>query len=74
MIYNFLEAQSGSWGPMPKYKNAPIEEALCEFRFAPEQGNPEWDLTLPGRLQVQEALREYSAPFAPATPPNLGRW
>lgn len=47
---------------MPKYKNAPIEEALCEFYFAPEQGSPEWDLTLPGRLQVQDALSEYSAP------------
>ena len=47
---------------MPKYKDAPIEEAVCEFQFAPNQGNPEWDLTLPGRLQVQDALKEYSAP------------
>ncbi|MCA9585831.1 MAG: TIGR04255 family protein [Myxococcales bacterium] len=30
-----------------KYKNPPIDEALCEFRFAPGQ---EWDLTIPGRL------------------------
>ncbi|RJO63687.1 MAG: TIGR04255 family protein [Myxococcales bacterium] len=30
-----------------RYKNPPIEEALCEFRFAPGQ---EWDLTMPGKL------------------------
>ena len=30
------------------YKNPPIEEALCEFRFAPGQ---DWDLTIPGKLQ-----------------------
>lgn len=30
-----------------KYRNDPIEEALCEIRF--ERGN-EWDLTLPGRF------------------------
>jgi uncharacterized protein (TIGR04255 family) len=47
---------------MPKYKSAPIEEAVCEFQFVPNQGNPEWDLTLPGKLQVQDALKEYSAP------------
>jgi uncharacterized protein (TIGR04255 family) len=36
------------------YLHPPIEEALCEFRFAPaEEG---WDLTLPGRLQ--ERLRD----------------
>ena len=29
------------------YKNAPIEEALCEFRFS----GAEWDLTIPGRLR-----------------------
>lgn len=33
-----------------QYKNPPIEEALCEFRFEPGQ---EWDLTIPGRLHVQ---------------------
>jgi uncharacterized protein (TIGR04255 family) len=47
---------------MPKYKNAPIEEAICEFQFVPNQGNPEWDLTLPGKLQAHDALKEYSAP------------
>jgi uncharacterized protein (TIGR04255 family) len=30
-----------------RYKNPPIEEALCEFRFRPGQ---EWDLTMPGKL------------------------
>lgn len=29
------------------YKNPPIVEALCEFRFAPSS---EWNLTIPGRL------------------------
>lgn len=33
--------------PAGGYENPPIEEALCEFRFAP---GPEWDLTIPGRL------------------------
>ncbi len=33
-----------------RYRNPPIEEALCEFRFEPSQ---EWDLTLPGRLHVK---------------------
>ena len=32
-----------------RYKSPPIEEALCEFRFAPSPG---WDLTIPGRLQT----------------------
>ena len=39
--------------PMPprrRYKNPPIEEALCELRFVPGQ---EWDLTIPGKLQTQ---------------------
>lgn len=39
-----------------QYKNSPIEEALCEFRFEPSQ---EWDLTIPGRLHV-ELKEEYS--------------
>ncbi len=30
-----------------RYKNPPIEEALCELRFRPGQ---DWDLTMPGRL------------------------
>ncbi len=32
------------------YKNPPIEEALCEFRFQPSQ---DWDLTIPGKLHLQ---------------------
>jgi uncharacterized protein (TIGR04255 family) len=43
---------------MPDYKNAPIQEAVCEFTFAPLKGNPDWDLTLPGKLQIE--LPEYS--------------
>ena len=39
-----------------QYKNPPIEEALCEFRFEPGQ---EWDLTIPGRLHVKLS-KEYS--------------
>ena len=41
-----------------QYKNPPIEEALCEFRFKPGQGQ-EWDLTIPGRLHVK-LKEEYS--------------
>ena len=33
-----------------RYRNPPIEEALCEFHFQP---GPEWDLTIPGRLHLQ---------------------
>ena len=33
-----------------RYKNPPIEEALCEFRFEPGLG---WDPTIPGKLQVE---------------------
>jgi uncharacterized protein (TIGR04255 family) len=36
-----------------KYRNPPIEEALCEFRFAPSQ---DWDPTVPGRFH--ERIRE----------------
>ena len=36
-----------------KYRNPPITEAVCEFRFVPGQ---EWDLTIPGK--VHERLRE----------------
>jgi uncharacterized protein (TIGR04255 family) len=36
-----------------KYRNPPIEEALCEFRFAPSQ---DWDPTVPGRFH--EKIRE----------------
>ena len=30
-----------------RYRNPPIDEAVCEFRFHPSQ---DWDLTIPGRL------------------------
>lgn len=39
-----------------KYKNPPIEEALCEFTFTP---TIEWNLTLPGKLHT-EIQEEYS--------------
>ena len=39
-----------------RYKNPPIEEALCEFRFHPDQ---EWNLTIPGKLHG-ELADEYS--------------
>jgi uncharacterized protein (TIGR04255 family) len=45
---------------MPGYKNPPIQEAVCEFTFAPLPGDPEWDLTLAGRLQLNSELSEYS--------------
>lgn len=32
---------------MRKYKNSPIVEALCEFRFTPSQP---WDMTIPGLM------------------------
>ncbi|MCY4515101.1 MAG: TIGR04255 family protein [Candidatus Tectomicrobia bacterium] len=32
-----------------RYKNPPIEEALCEFGFAP---GADWDPTIPGKLQA----------------------
>lgn len=32
------------------YKNPPIEEALCEFRFAPRQ---DWDFTIPGKFHTE---------------------
>lgn len=32
-----------------QYRNPPVEEALCEFRFEPGR---DWDLTIPGRLQT----------------------
>jgi len=32
-----------------KYKNSPIEEAVCEFRFASDPGL-QWNLTVPGLL------------------------
>ena len=33
-----------------RYRNPPIEEALCEFRFKPGQ---DWDLTFPGKLHTK---------------------
>ena len=33
-----------------RYRNPPIEEALCEFHFQP---GPEWDQTVPGKLHLQ---------------------
>ena len=33
-----------------RYRTPPIEEALCEFRFAP---GDEWDLTMPGKLHTK---------------------
>lgn len=35
-----------------RYANPPIEEALCEFQFAPGE---EWDLTMPGKLHAELA-------------------
>ena len=32
------------------YQNPPIEEALCEFRFNPNQA---WDLTIPGKIHIK---------------------
>jgi uncharacterized protein (TIGR04255 family) len=47
---------------MAVYKNPPVQEAVCEFHFAPLKGDPEWDLTLPGKLQLDPRLAEYSGP------------
>ena len=33
-----------------RYRNSPIEEDLCEFRFKPSR---EWDLTIPGKLHTK---------------------
>ena len=38
-----------------QYRNPPVEEAICEFRFTPSR---DWDSSIPGRLQSQ--LVEYS--------------
>ena len=40
-----------------KYRNPPIEEALCEFRFAPSQ---DWDPTVPGRFH-EKIRKRYPA-------------
>jgi len=48
---------------MRKYKNAPIEEAMCEFSFAVPNPNAPWDLTLPGRVaQHPEITHIYNGP------------
>lgn len=39
-----------------QYKNAPIEEALVEFRFT--SSGAEWDLTIPGKLHQHPAIRD----------------
>ncbi len=33
-----------------RYRNPPIEEALCEFRYPPGQ---EWDLTIPCKFYLR---------------------
>lgn len=44
-----LEKMDESGGIRRVYRNPPIEEALCEFRFTPTL---DWEPTLPGRLQL----------------------
>lgn len=39
-----------------RYRNPPIEEALCEFYFDPSE---EWDLTIPGKLRSFYRKREF---------------
>jgi len=62
-----------------RYKNPPIEEAICEFRFSPGQ---DWDLTIPGKLHTelsdeyagkprQQKLVEVGLETQGGKPPNL---
>lgn len=62
-----------------RYRNPPIEEALCEFRFKP--GSP-WNLTIPGKLQTALGEKYLGNPqerraiqvgmdFQGGKPPNL---
>ena len=44
-----------------KYKNPPIEEALCEFSFF-TGSPPQIDFTLPGKLIHHENTKQYSGP------------
>lgn len=44
------DAHSG--GDRRRYRNPPIEEAVCEFRFRPGR---DWDLTIPGKLHTRLA-------------------
>ena len=63
-----------------RYKNPPIEEAMCEFTFVTTAPGAQWDLTLPGRVQQHEDLKNvYIGPsrqqhvqqvIAEATSPN----
>ena len=41
---------------MSSYLHDPIDEAMCEFTFAPASPSAQWDLTLPGRIQQHERL------------------
>ena len=41
-----------------KYRNPPIEETLCEFRFAPSQ---EWDPTVPDRSRARQMQKNQAA-------------
>ena len=45
-----ITLRSGPLTERRRYKNPPIEEALCEFGFAP---GPDWDPTIPGKLQAE---------------------
>lgn len=62
-----------------QYKNPPIEEALCEFRFKPSQ---DWDFTMPGKLHGelkeeypgkprQQNVVEAALQAQPGKPPNI---
>jgi hypothetical protein len=41
-----------------KYRNPPIEEAHCEFCFAPSQ---EWDPTVPGQSHAKQMQKNQAA-------------
>ena len=62
-----------------RYKNPPIEEAICEFRFSPGE---DWDLTIPGKLHTElsdeyagkpkeQKLVEVGLETQAGKPPNL---
>lgn len=64
-----------------RYKNPPIEEALCEFKFEP---SVEWDYTIPGKLHTRlledypgkpqwQKLLEFSWPIAGRQPASMSR-
>ncbi len=70
---------------MPRYRNAPIEEAMCEFTFATsDESVSQWDLTLPGRMQQhvelksvyngkprEQQIQQIMASQLPANAPNI---